>query len=161
MIRFECDYLEGAHPRILIKKVCENDAIAVADLEKKIFPDSWTATGVKETLAQNNTLILGAWEDERLIGYVIVYFVPDEGEIARIAVEEQRRRQGVAGHLMLGLEDFCEEHKIARLKLEVRESNETAIAFYKDHGFTEDGIRKGYYADPKEDAVLMSREFGR
>lgn len=143
-----------------IQEICENDAAAVETLEKKIFPDPWTTADIKETLAQNTTLILGAWKDGSLIGYVIVYYVLDEGEIARIAVDESSRRQGVAGHLMLRLEDFCEENGIAKLMLDVRESNAAAIALYKDHGFTEDGIRRNYYANPKEDAILMSRELG-
>lgn len=141
-----------------IQKLCENDAKDVETLEKKIFSDPWTAVGVRATLSQNNTLILGAWKEKCLIGYVIVYYVLDEGEIARIAVEESCRRQGVAGHLMLALEDFCKEMGITKILLDVREHNETAIAFYKEHGFTEDGIRKNYYADPREDAVLMSRQ---
>lgn len=143
-----------------IQKICENDAAVVGILEQKIFPDPWTTAGIKETLAQRGTLILGAWKDEKLIGYVILYYVLDEGEIARIAVDESCRRQGVAGHLMVRLEDFCEEHGIAKLMLDVRESNAAAIAFYKDHGFAEDGIRKNYYTNPKEDAILMSRELG-
>ena len=65
------------------------------------------------------------------------------------------------GIFLLELENVCEEQKVHKLMLEVRESNLDAISFYKDKGFTEDGLRKSYYSDPTEDAVLMSRELGR
>ena len=63
--------------------------------------------------------------------------------------------------MMLALENFCEEKGIVNLMLDVRESNEAAIAFYKGCGFVEDGIRKDFYTDPKEDAILMSRQLGK
>lgn len=139
----------------------ETDLEKVAELEKEIFPDPWGMIGLKESLYQNHTVLLGAWKDEKLVGYVIFYFAADEGEIVRIAVDPSVRRQGVASHLLLELEDVCEEKKIIKLLLDVRESNETAIQFYKSHGFTEDGIRKKFYTKPEEDAVLMSRELGK
>lgn len=146
---------------VSVKKIEESDLEKVAYLEKEIFPDPWGMIGLKESLYQNHTVLLGAWIDEKLIGYVIFYFSCDEGEIARIAVEKSARRQGVASHLLLELENVCEEKKIVKMLLDVRESNETAIEFYKSHGFTEDGLRKNFYTNPTEDAVLMSRELGK
>ena len=67
----------------------------------------------------------------------------------------------MGARLLLELEDLCELGGISRLLLDVRESNAPAIAFYKDYGFAEDGIRRRFYADPEEDAVLMSRELGK
>ena len=75
-------------------------------------------------------------------------------------MQKEARRQGVAGKLMLALENYCEEHQIVRLLLDVRESNETARNFYTESGFAEDGIRQGFYSNPSEDAVLMSRQLG-
>ncbi|BDF32493.1 ribosomal-protein-alanine N-acetyltransferase RimI [Lachnospiraceae bacterium] len=144
-----------------VRQIEETDIDRIACLEQQIFPDSWSYEAVRDTYRQDNSVLFGAFDGGRLIGYLIVYYVLDEGEIARIAVEEGSRRQGAAGHMLLKLEDFCEEKGIARLMLEVRESNEAAAAFYKDYGFEEDGVRKGYYANPLEDAVLMSRRLGR
>ncbi len=139
------------------RRIEEDDAADLAALEREIFPDPWTHDGIKETLRQEHTALLGIWKDGAVIGYVILYYVLDEGEIARIAVEPSCRRQGAAGYLLLQLEELCMDKGIRRLMLEVRRSNSAAISFYKKHGFIEDGVRKGYYADPCEDALLMSK----
>ncbi|KMZ52810.1 ribosomal protein S18-alanine N-acetyltransferase [Dorea sp. D27] len=144
-----------------VRQIEESDIEKIAALEQQIFPDGWSHEAVRDTYRQDNSVLFGAFDSGKLIGYLIVYYVLDEGEIARIAVEKGSRRQGAAGHMLLKLENFCEEKGITKLMLEVRESNEAAAAFYKDYGFEEDGIRKGYYADPAEDAVLMSRRLGR
>ena len=72
-------------------------------------------------------------------------------------MQKEARRQGAAGKLMQALEHYCEEHKMEKLLLDVRESNEAARSFYTKNGFVEDGIRQGFYVNPSEDAVLMSR----
>nr|WP_296263724.1 ribosomal protein S18-alanine N-acetyltransferase [uncultured Merdimonas sp.] len=133
----------------------------MGELEKEIFPDAWSVRSLTETWEQKTSVMITARKDGELVGYLIVYLVQGEGEIARIAVKKDCRRQGVAGHMVLELENVCEEQKVHKLMLEVRESNLDAISFYKDKGFTEDGLRKSYYSDPTEDAVLMSRELGR
>ena len=90
--------------------------------------------------------------------YVIFYYVLDEGDIARIATSPQHRRQGVAVRLLEKMRAFSYEQNITRWLLDVRISNETAIHFYKAAGFAEDGVRKNFYANPPEDAILMSCE---
>ena len=79
-------------------------------------------------------------------------------EIARIAVIDEMKRQGVGHALMLALKAWSKEHQIAKVLLDVRESNQAAGAFYAREGFINDGVRKAFYQDPKEDAVLMSLE---
>ena len=106
-------------------------------------------------------MILGAYKEGALIGYVIFYYVLDEGEIARIAVSPFHRRQGVAEEIFYGLLRFCAEKEIERILLDVRKSNDAAIAFYRKSGFSEDGIRKKFYDNPKEDAILMSMDIAR
>ena len=144
-------------------RICEvqsgwaNEIADVAALERHIFSDAWTENGIRETLCQENGIVLGIWKGEFLAGYVILYYVLDEGEIARIAIDSACRRQGVAGRLLERLSKICEVKGIRRLMLEVRTSNEAAISFYKKSGFTEDGVRKGYYTNPCEDAILMSK----
>lgn len=137
------------------------DLAKIGQMEAEIFPDAWSEKALTETWEQKTSVMIMARKDGELVGYLIVYLVEGEGEIARIAVKQGLRRQGVAGHMLLELENICEEQGIGKLMLEVRESNLDAISFYKDKGFTEDGLRKAYYTDPKEDAVLMSRELGR
>ena len=144
-----------------IHKISENDIEKVASLEVEIFPDPWSAKSIKETYEQKYALILGAYQDETLIGYVIFYYIIDEGEIARIAVSPSHRRQGVANQIFAGLLEFCSQNDIERILLDVRISNEAAIAFYRKSGFAEDGIRKNFYDNPKEHALLMSTAVAR
>ncbi|WP_109733965.1 tRNA (adenosine(37)-N6)-threonylcarbamoyltransferase complex dimerization subunit type 1 TsaB [Faecalicatena orotica] len=136
------------------------DAAAVAEMEHQVFADAWSEKSVLETIKLPNTICIAAEKTGRLVGYMLAYEAAGEAEIARIAVDKEMRRQGAGGHLMLALENICEERKINKLLLDVRESNMEARSFYEDEGFTEDGIRQKFYTDPEEDAVLMSRELG-
>ena len=144
-----------------IHKMRKEDIEEVAALEKAIFPDAWSAAALEESLMQKQTMMLTAFDDKKLIGYLILYYVLEEGEIARVAVEPEYRRQGVGARMLLEMENLCEDKGINKLLLDVRESNQTAYSFYDDYGFVQDGIRKNYYTNPTEDAILMSREIGR
>ena len=141
----------------IFRNMTEQDVVPVAELEKKVFSDAWTSTGIYETFCQNQAFVTVAENDGEIVGYCIIYYVMDEAEIARIAVDEKVRRQGV-GH---GLLDFacecCKVKHVQRLLLDVRESNESARRFYEQYGFAVDGIRKNFYDQPKENAVLMSK----
>lgn len=146
---------------LTIRRMKESDIPEVARLEKEIFPDPWSEGAISETFEQEQTLLLVAYEDRKLIGYLILYFVLEEGEITRIAVIPECRRQGVGARMLLELEDLCEDNGITKLLLDVRESNETAISFYTSYGFVQDGVRRNFYSDPQEDGILMSREIGK
>ena len=152
---------------LIIQRAQSADISKIADLEKEIFSDAWSEKSLLETWNQKNAEIFiakntqkGMQEEKKdtyqIAGYVIFYYVLDEGEIARIAVSPAFRRCGTATQIFRKLQEFCGEKEIKKIMLEVRESNEAARAFYKKCGFEEDGIRKNYYEDPKENAVLMS-----
>ena len=113
----------------------------IAALEREIFPDAWSLKSLEETWKQKNAAIFVAKTKEG---------------IARIATAHSVRRQGAASQMFRKLLDFCREQKITRIMLEVRENNEAARQFYGKCGFTKDGIRRNYYENPKENAVLMS-----
>ena len=127
----------------------------IAALEREIFPDAWSLKSLEETWKQNAAIFV-AKTKEGMAGYLIFYYVLEEGEIARIATAHSVRRQGAASQMFRKLLDFCREQKITRIMLEVRENNEAARQFYGKCGFTKDGIRRNYYENPKENAVLMS-----
>lgn len=141
-----------------IRKMREEDIVEVAKLEKDIFPDPWSERAIRETLGQTQTMLLSALDDGRLIGYLILYYVLEDGEIARIAVDPEWRRKGVASRLLKELALICADNGVNKLLLDVRESNDSARAFYERQGFVQDGIRKNYYANPTEHAILMSLE---
>ena len=145
---------------IIVRELNVEDSAAVAEMEQQIFSDSWSEKSVLETVQQKQSVCFAAEKAGHLLGYLLAYHAADEAEIARIAVQKEARRQGAAGKLMQALEHYCEEHKMEKLLLDVRESNEAARSFYTKNGFVEDGIRQGFYVNPSEDAVLMSRQLG-
>ena len=141
-----------------IRRMREEDLADVARLEKEIFSDPWSENAIRESMEQSQTLLLSALEDGVLVGYLIVYYVLEDKEIARIAVESNFRRNGVASRLLKELAFICADNGVNKLLLDVRESSESAKAFYKKKGFVLDGVRKNYYTNPTENAILMSLE---
>ena len=141
----------------IFRKGTKEDIKQIAELEAKTFSDAWTEKSVMETFEQTQAFITVAELDGRFAGYCIIYYVMDEAEIARIAISEETRRRGIGKGLLDYTCKCCKERQIERVLLDVRESNEGAIAFYQKHGFQTDGIRKNFYDMPKEHAVLMSR----
>lgn len=141
---------------LIFRKGTKEDIHQITELEAKTFSDAWTEKSVQETFEQSQAFVTVAVVNERIVGYCIIYYVLDEAEIARIAICDDMRRQGIGKALLDYTCECCLEKKIARLLLDVRESNEGAISFYEKFGFQTDGIRKNFYELPKEHAVLMS-----
>ena len=142
---------------MIVRRASGKDAMYIAKIEGRVFGDAWSEDGIYETMNQKTTLVFVAEDKEQILGYVIFYYVLDEGEIARIACAPEFRRQGAGSLLFRALEEESRKRGIRIWHLDVRESNKNAIAFYRRHKFVEDGIRKFYYENPKENAVLMSR----
>ena len=111
-------------------------------IEKCTFPDPWSSGRIEGKLA----------------GYLFCSYVLDETEIVKIAVAPKYQRRGIATALMNEFTEWCKASEIHRWMLDVRAGNDCAAALYRSFGFTEDGVRKNYYTDPVEDAVLMSRQ---
>ncbi len=144
--------------KTLIREMKAEDAAAVAEIEYQTFPDHWSQNAVLDTLSNPQTVCLLAEKAGKAAGYLLAYLAGGEAEIARIAVPEGLKRQGIGKKLLQLLEETCKERQVGRLLLDVRESNREARAFYQKMAFQEDGVRKGFYQSPAEDAVLMSRE---
>ena len=134
---------------------------AVAELERSCFTVPWSRNALAEELDNALSAFLVALdENDRVVGYAGLQVVLDEGYITNVAVRPDCRRRGVAGKLLDVFERFAEGNNISFLSLEVRESNYAAIALYGQHGYRGVGRRRNYYEHPKEDAVIMTREFG-
>lgn len=132
---------------------------AVAALERVCFSKPWPRSMLEDELYNPNvSLVVAEGEDGTVLGYGEIGVVLDEGCLEKIAVDPACRRQGVAEAILSAYLRFGRA-KLAFLTLEVRTSNEAAIALYQKLGFEEVGRRKGYYTDPREDAVLMTVEF--
>lgn len=140
-----------------VRELKIEDAAAAAEMEQQIFSDSWSENGIVETIRQKNTCCLAAEKDGQILGYLLAYLAADEAEIARIGVLKEVRRQGIAEKMLESFEQICIKTGVKKILLDVRESNDVARKLYEKRGFAEDGIRKGFYVDPQEDAVLMSR----
>ena len=143
---------------LTVRNMQLSDALEIAELERKVFSDAWTEKGILDTFHQKQAFVVVGEMDGKVVGYCIMYYVLDEGEIARIAVDDTCKRQGVGRAILKRVEDICREKEITRILLDVREGNDTARAFYRNYGFAEDGIRKNFYEMPKEHAVLMSKD---
>ena len=134
---------------------------AVAELERTCFTVPWSRNMLAEELDNALSAFLVALDENgRVVGYAGLQVVLDEGYITNVAVRPDCRRCGIAGKLLDVFERFAAGNRLSFLTLEVRESNYAAIALYGRHGYRGVGRRKNYYEHPKEDAVIMTRDFG-
>ena len=125
-------------------------------IEVECFSEPWPQQAIISQLPDDNREFLVALDGERVIGYVGMMCVIDEGYISNVAVTQDYRRQKIGDMLIDELMKRAEAAQLAFVTLEVRASNEPAKALYAKHGFEVVGLRKGYYTKPKEDAVLMT-----
>ena len=133
----------------------------IAELERNCFSVPWSRNMLAEELDNACAAFLAAIDEtNRVVGYAGLMVVLDEGYITNVAVHPDFRRRGIAQKLLDVFENFAKANKLAFLTLEVRESNYGAIALYGSRGYRGVGRRKNYYEHPKEDAVIMTREFG-
>ena len=131
-----------------------------AELERLCFSAPWSERMLREHLDnQCAAAIAAVGEDGTLLGYAGLLVVLDEGYITNVAVRPAYRRQGIASDLLGVFERFARGHQLAFLTVEVRASNAAAIALYEKMGYARVGVRKNYYEHPREDAVIMTREF--
>ena len=142
-----------------ITRMNEDHVSQVAALEKLCFSDPWSENSVASELENPLSLWLIAEENGMVCGYVGSQTVLDETDMMNIAVHPDCRRQGVASALIGELVNQLRERGSHVLRLEVRESNVHAIALYESMGFTQLGLRKNYYRNPKENALILGREW--
>lgn len=137
-----------------IQKLTPDYVSAVAEIEKRCFSNPWSETAVNAELENHCSEIYIALVDGTAAGYANIYTVLDEMDIVRVAVLPEYRRQGVAA----GILKTVLAEKQGTVYLDVRESNHPAISLYKSLGFVDTGVRKNYYTNPTENAILMMRE---
>ncbi|EKY22202.1 ribosomal protein S18-alanine N-acetyltransferase [Clostridium celatum] len=129
----------------------------VYQLSKECFAIPWTLDSINNEL--NNPLakyvIAQDLSTNEVIGFVGMWIIAGEGDITNIAVNSSYRKQGIASNLFSKLIEFSKEFNCTDITLEVRASNTPAQNLYKKFGFQEEGIRKKYYSDNGEDAIIM------
>lgn len=144
---------------IRYQKMKADHVDGVAELEKLCFSDPWSRQSVESELNNPLSLWVVAVEENAVVGYVGSQSVLGESDMMNLAVRPDRRRQGIAEALVEFLISELSAKGNYALLLEVRASNAPAIALYQKLGFGQVGLRKNYYRNPKEDAIIMKRTF--
>ena len=129
----------------------------IAQLETVCFSDPWVESSIASELENPLSLWLVAMDGDRVAGYVGSQSVLGEADMMNIAVSPDYRRKGIAKLLLLSLQQSLTEQDVHSLTLEVRRSNEPAIALYAKDGFVQVGCRKNYYRHPTEDALILRK----
>ncbi len=150
----------SVHPAAIVVRLSH---LAIPDLvriESESSPAPWSMRLFEEEFRVAHAVVLGARSGGSLVGFAVFHHVADEYHLLNIAVEQQSRRRGIAAALMQ--EIICAAHAsgVAAVTLEVRATNSGAQALYRRFGFVEVGVRRGYYSDNDEDAVLLTRVLG-
>ncbi|MBR2849718.1 MAG: ribosomal protein S18-alanine N-acetyltransferase [Clostridia bacterium] len=141
---------------ITIEKMSREHLSEVASIEEMSFSLPWSLESLELMLTEQASALV-ALEDGRVLGYVGMMCVLDEGQIINVAVHPDARRRGVGRSLMQAAEAYAKERGIVFLSLEVRESNIAARSLYSSLGWVEQGIRKGFYSHPVENACVMTK----
>ncbi len=132
---------------------------AVAELEKLCFSAPWSENAITSELANPLSAWLVAMEGDRLLGYIGSQTVLDEADMMNIAVSSEARCRGVARQLVLKLVELLKAQGVHCISLEVRATNDPAKALYEGLGFIQVGRRPNYYRNPKEDALILRKEW--
>ena len=141
---------------MILREMLVEDLDQVMKIEESLFAVPWTREGYFTFLTRENSMFLVVEEKGEILGYCGLLMVLDEGDVTNVAVRGDRQREGIGNFLMESLIRLSREQGIRMNHLEVRAGNETAIRLYERLGFVRDGLRKAYYTDPVEDAILMT-----
>ncbi|WP_352418326.1 ribosomal protein S18-alanine N-acetyltransferase [Proteiniborus sp.] len=143
---------------VIIREMTEEDVDGVLAIEREVFTTPWSREAFVLEITENQLArYVVAEKDEKIVGYGGLWLILDEGHITNIAVSSPYRGQGIGNLIVEKLVDICEKRDIKNMTLEVRKSNLIAQSLYKKYDFIDCGVRKGYYSDTKEDAVIMWR----
>ena len=140
---------------IVIRKMNHSDTEELAELEQLCFSSPWSYKLIEEIPDSPFDTGFVLEEDGKVKAYAILRILAGEGEIQRIGVLPSERRRGIGGKVMEAMTGYARENGAEAIFLEVREGNTAARSLYKSWGFEDEGRRKDYYTDPKEDAILM------
>lgn len=144
--------------KITLRPAASSDVRNISILEERIFPTPWSEESIRHDIEHNeNALVAVAEWNGNFAGYLDVWQVVGEGQVNNFGVLPEFRDKGIGSQLMQYMMEWLLENGNLEISLEVRVSNEGAIRLYHRMGFRELGVRKNYYLDTGEDALLMSK----
>jgi ribosomal-protein-alanine N-acetyltransferase len=141
-----------------IRRLELKDLDAIEEIERRSYPTPWSRSMFAGELAKPASMCFGAFDGERLVGYMIISRYVDAWHVMNVAVDPDQRRRGIATLLLDRLFASTDDGTRRGYTLEVRVSNEGAIKLYEAAGFRARGVRRGYYTDNREDALIMWRD---
>jgi ribosomal-protein-alanine N-acetyltransferase len=142
-----------------LRRLDLGDLDAIERIERASYPTPWSRSMFASELAKPSSLSFGAVDETgTLVGYLVLSRYVDAWHIMNVAVAPERRRQGIASALLQRLLELTKDDSLRGYTLEVRVSNLGAIRLYERFGFRRKGIRRGYYTDNREDALIMWRD---
>ena len=147
----------GVFDKISVRLADADDIKAIADIEKSVFADPWSENAISESM-NATTKFFVAQIGNKIAGYMGLSAVCGEGYVTNVATLKEFRRRGV-GTALLDYVIKNEQENLEFISLEVRISNEKAISLYKKFGFEQAGLRKRFYTNPTEDALIMTKRF--
>lgn len=146
---------------MIIRQATVNDVDEIYEIERACFAEPWSKDAMIYELESNpRAFYIVAELEEQVVGYAGLWWIGDEGHITNVAVKPGFRNRKIAQGIMGVMIDFTTNEGILHHTLEVRKSNEPAIRLYEKFGFEVEGVRKGYYQNNKEDALIMWRHEG-
>jgi [ribosomal protein S18]-alanine N-acetyltransferase len=145
---------------IELRRLAQRDLEAIERIERRSYPTPWSRSMFASEMAKPSSISLGAFSTEtgELVGYLVISRYVDAWHVMNIAVAPEYRRQGIAVALFERLFETTASDGRRGYTLEVRISNEAAIRLYERLGFQSRGVRRGYYTDNREDALIMWRD---
>ena len=157
---FERTYAEERHDRVELRRLGMRDLGAIEDIERASYPTPWSRSMFASELAKPSSLCLGAFDaaTDALAGYLIISRYVDAWHVMNVAVAPEYRRRGIATTLLERLFEVTAGRGRRGYTLEVRVSNTGAIKLYERLGFRSRGVRRGYYTDNREDALIMWKD---
>ena len=143
-----------------MRRLQMRDLNEIEEIERASYPTPWSRSMFAGELAKPSSLSLGAFDPDtgELMGYLIISRYVDAWHVMNIAVEPRHRRRRIATRLLERLFEATADDERRGYTLEVRVSNATAIALYERAGFRATGVRRGYYTDNREDALIMWKD---
>jgi ribosomal-protein-alanine N-acetyltransferase len=144
-----------------LRSMSQEDVPQVTEIDREAFPTLWPPANYERELKNGLAHYIVAGDKgagHHIIGFAGLWMLVDEAHITNIAVREKHRRQGIGERLLIATIELAIELGANLITLEVRASNTEAQKLYAKYGFVRVGLRRGYYTDNREDAVLMSIE---